>query len=73
VRPSSPRSPRAPPAIGSRSAHNLGSFHENDAWDLFAAYFPDKHVSITAAYADLGRIAMMPGLHGWYLSLQGSF
>lgn len=52
---------------------NLGSFHEEDGWDVFAAWFPDKHVSVTAAYADLGRIAMMPGQHGWYLSLQGSF
>jgi hypothetical protein len=51
---------------------NLGSFEEQDYWDVFAAYFPDKHFSVTAAYADLGRIAMMPGQHGWYLSLQGS-
>jgi len=52
---------------------NLGSFGEDDYWDLFGAWFPSKHVSITAAYTDLGRIAMMPGQHGWYLSLQGSF
>ncbi|MEJ0084440.1 MAG: DUF3034 family protein [Pseudomonadota bacterium] len=51
---------------------NLGSFEEQDYWDVFAAYFPSKHFSITAAYADIGRIAMMPGQHGWYLSLQGS-
>jgi hypothetical protein len=52
---------------------NLASFSEEDYWDLFAAWFPDKHVSVTAAYADLGQIAMMTGQHGWYLSLQGSF
>ena len=51
---------------------NLGSFEEQDYWDAFAAYFPSKHFSVTAAYADLGRIAMVPGQHGWYLSLQGS-
>ncbi|HTU64865.1 MAG TPA: DUF3034 family protein [Steroidobacteraceae bacterium] len=51
---------------------NLRSFAEQDAWDAFVAYFPNKHVSVTAAYADLGRIAMIPGQHGWYLSLQGS-
>jgi hypothetical protein len=51
---------------------NLGSFEELDYWDVFAAYFPSKHFSVTAAYVDLGRIAMMPGQHGWYLSLQGS-
>jgi len=52
---------------------NLASFAEQDCWDVFAAYFPTKHFSVTTAYADLGRIAMMPGQHGWYLSLQGSF
>lgn len=52
---------------------NLGSFREDDYWDVFAAWFPSKHVSVTAAYADLGQIAMMTGQHGWYLSLQGSF
>jgi hypothetical protein len=52
---------------------NLGSFEEQDYWDVFGAYFPTKHFSVTAAYADLGRIAMVPGQHGWYLSLQGSF
>jgi hypothetical protein len=51
---------------------NLGSFEEQDCWDVFAAWFPVKQFSVTAAYTDLGRIAMMPGQHGWYLSLQGS-
>jgi hypothetical protein len=51
---------------------NLGSFAEDDYWDVFATLFPSKHFSVTAAYADLGRIAMKPGQHGWYLSLQGS-
>lgn len=52
---------------------NLSAFREEDYWDVFAAWFPSKHVSVTAAYADLGQIAMMTGQHGWYLSLQGSF
>lgn len=52
---------------------NLSSFAEDDYWDLFAAWFPSKHFSVTAAYADLGQIAMKTGQHGWYLSLQGSF
>jgi hypothetical protein len=52
---------------------NLGAFREEDYWDLFATWFPSKHFSVTAAYADLGQIAMMTGQHGWYLSLQGSF
>lgn len=52
---------------------NLGSVEEDDYWDAFTAWFPSKHFSVTAAYADLGQIAMMQGQHGWYLSLQGSF
>jgi Protein of unknown function (DUF3034) len=52
---------------------NLSSFPEEDYWDVFAAYFPSKHFSLTAAYTDLGQIAMKPGQHGWYLSLAGSF
>jgi len=52
---------------------NLSSFAEQDYWDVFGAWFPSKHFSVTAAYTDLGRIAMMPGQHGWYLSLQGNF
>jgi Protein of unknown function (DUF3034) len=51
---------------------NLSAFKEQDYWDVFAAFFPSKHFSVTAAYADLGRIAMKPGQHGLYLSLQGS-
>jgi hypothetical protein len=31
---------------------NLGIVHEGAAWDLFAAYFVSKNLSITAAYAD---------------------
>jgi len=30
---------------------------ESDAYDIFAAYFPTKNLSITAAFVDLGRIA----------------
>jgi hypothetical protein len=52
---------------------NLGASGEDDYWDLFGVWFPTEHFSVTAAYTDLGRIAMMPGQHGWYLSLQGSF
>lgn len=31
-----------------------------------------KNFSVTVAYADLGKSAMMTGQRGWYLSLQGS-
>ncbi|HEY0265297.1 MAG TPA: DUF3034 family protein, partial [Rhizomicrobium sp.] len=49
---------------------NLGVAHEGAAWDLFAAWFFDKHLSLTAAYADLGNIAIRNGQQGAYLSLQ---
>jgi hypothetical protein len=49
---------------------NLGIVHEGAAWDLFAAYFLNKNLSITAAYADLGNIAIENDQHGAYLSLQ---
>ena len=52
---------------------NLSSFREDDYWDVFTAWFPTKNTSVTAAYADLGNIAMKPDQHGLYLSLQGSF
>ena len=52
---------------------NLGFAHERDAYDLFAAWAVQRHVSITAAYADLGPIATRPGQHGLFVSLQGGF
>jgi hypothetical protein len=50
--------------------NNLSIAHEGAAWDLFAAYFLNKNLSITAAYADLGNIAIKNDQHGAYLSLQ---
>lgn len=52
---------------------NLGFAHESDGYDLFAAWAVQRHVSITAAYADLGPIATRPGQHGLFVSLQGGF
>lgn len=49
---------------------NLSVAHETAAWDLFAAYFFNKNVSLTAAYADLGTVAIRSGQRGAYLSLQ---
>lgn len=56
---------------------------EEDAWDIFIAWFPSKNVSVTAAYLDLGEI-LNPGQtvlgesnsksqNGAYLSLQVGF
>jgi len=51
---------------------NLG-LKEDDWWDVFAAYAVNKHLSITAGYADLGTIATFKGQRGLYLSLQAGF
>lgn len=51
----------------------LGFAHEDNAWDLFAAWFIDKHVSATLAYVNLGRIAQQASQSGVYLSLQAGF
>lgn len=51
---------------------NLG-LKEDDWWDLFAAYAVNKHLSVTAGYADLGTIATFKGQRGLYLSLQAGF
>lgn len=53
--------------------NNLSAFKEENSWDVFAAWFLHKQVSLTAAYADLGNIANKPHQHGPYVSLQGSF
>ena len=47
---------------------NLG---EQDWKDLFVAWMPNKHVSVTAAYLDLGSIAGTSDQTGWYLSVTG--
>lgn len=52
---------------------NLGFAKEADAFDLFAAYAFNKHVSLTAAYVDLGEIATFKDQRGLYLSLQAGF
>jgi len=44
---------------------------EQDWKDLFVAWMPNKHVSVTAAYLDLGNIAGASDQTGWYLSVTG--
>lgn len=48
------------------------SFREDAAYDVFAAYALGRNVSLTAAYADLGHIALK-NQHAAYLSLQFGF
>jgi hypothetical protein len=47
--------------------------NESDWYDAFVAFFPNKNLSITMAYAMLGNITLTPDQHGLYLSLQASF
>ena len=59
-------------------AAGLGDALAEDNWrDLFVAWAPNKHTSVTLAYVDLGRI--VPGITGnrkqtgYYLSAQLAF
>ncbi len=53
--------------------NNLSVFKEDDAKDVFIAWFPAKYLALTAAYVDLGNIADKDNQSGWYLSGQLSF
>jgi hypothetical protein len=50
--------------------NNLAIADEDAAWDVFAAWAPSKHVSLTFAYVDLGNIVIADSQRGWYASLQ---
>ena len=52
--------------------NNLG-LKEDDWKDVFVAYALNKHLSVTAAYVDLGEIATFRNERGAYLSLQAGF
>jgi hypothetical protein len=52
---------------------NLSFAKEDDWWDLFAAYAIDKHLSVTAAYTNLGDIATFKNQNGFLASLQAGF
>jgi len=49
---------------------NLPGLPEDDWLDVFAAWIPNRHVSVTAAYVDFGEIATLGSQDGWYLSLE---
>lgn len=67
---------RAKPNHLNRSVLGDGALKEDDWFDVFVAWAPSKHVSITAAYVNLGKIvpALQPKRQtGAYLSAQLSF
>ncbi len=49
---------------------NLSVFREDNFYDVFVAWFPSKHVSLTLAYVGMGQIADKRNQNGAYLSLQ---
>lgn len=51
----------------------LGFARENDAWDAFVAWAPQRNVTFTAAYVDLGDIATFRRQRGLFVQLQGAF
>ena len=52
---------------------NLSAFRENSAEDVFLAWAPVKNLSLTGAWADLGRIAGKAPQRGLYISLWVGF
>jgi hypothetical protein len=53
--------------------NNLSFAREQDAYDAFIAWAPNKHISLTAAYVALGDIATIRNQRGPYVSLQAGF
>lgn len=52
---------------------NLSFAKEDDWFDVYAAYALNKHLSVTAAWTDLGSIGTFKDQRGLYLSLQAGF
>jgi len=50
---------------------NLSALEEEDAFDIFLAYIPNKNFNITVAWTDLGIIAGEDDQTGAYVSLTG--
>lgn len=52
---------------------NLGIATEDDWFDVFVAWAPNKHVSLTLAYANVGNIVIQDDQRGVYASVQVGF
>lgn len=52
---------------------NLAFAEEDDAMAAYVVWLPSKHFTVTAAYTDLGKIALQGRQRGFYLSLQLGF
>lgn len=49
------------------------TLREDDAWDLFVAWFPCRGGSLTLAWVNLGNVVSKDRQQGLYLSAQSSF
>ncbi|HKY90354.1 MAG TPA: DUF3034 family protein [Nevskiaceae bacterium] len=60
-------------AVGLDRLNQTLTQYEDDWYDLFFAYAPNKNLSFTMAYAMLGNITLTPDQHGFYFSLHATF
>ncbi len=58
-------------AIG--PGQTLKQLPEDDWYDMFFAYFPNKNISLVFAYAMLGNITLTPEQHGFYISMHATW
>lgn len=59
------------PVLGLLGAPDLA--REDDVYDLFIAWLPNKNLAITAAWVNLGNLPFQSSSQAAYLSLQASF
>lgn len=52
---------------------SVAGLKEQAAYDVFSAWFPNRRLSLTAAWVHLGNVAVKPDQHSWYLSAQALF
>lgn len=64
-------------AIGAEfrtQSNRLGGLGEEDTIsDIFVAYFPNKSMSLTAAYVDMGNLPLQQSSSGFYLTFNANF
>ena len=51
----------------------LSGLREDDWKDVFVAWFPNKNLTLSVAYVDLGSIAGRKDQNGYFFTLQGQF
>ncbi|MGC8119677.1 DUF3034 family protein [Marinobacter sp. VGCF2001] len=56
-----------------RMPDNLAFAEQQDWWDLYAAWIPDRRLTVTAAWVHLGDVATLSNQDGIYLAIEGSF